>query len=462
MGARPGFFSCAFGGGTQVMGSSAPGDLTIEAGRTARWPIVRRPDGSTNANCREALTLGGHRARGIAMGWVALKMLLGDRAKFSGILLGLTFAALLITQQGSIFCGLMLRTAAQITDISGADLWIMDSNVRFIDDVKPMIEDNLYRVRGVDGVLWAVPLYKGMGQAKVSFADRKTNRRIDVIESVILLGLDDVSLVGAPRHLYVGKTIDLWKPDAVIVDKVGLRKLFPRQGGETARTDEDLQWFLGRQLEMNDHRAVIVGICETTRTFQSNPVVYATYSRALAYAPQPRMPLTYILARSEPALDPIAVATRIHIRTGLKAKTSDEFQWMTMMYYLRYTGIPINFGLTTLLGFLVGTAIAGQMFYNFTLENLRQFGTLKAMGLTNAGVTWMVLLQATVVGLLGYCLGVGLAAAFGFLVRGTELAFFTPWQLLPITAAAIVLICIFSSLMSLWRVIRLEPAIVFR
>ena len=110
------------------------------------------------------------------MGWVALKMLTGDRAKFSGIVLGLTFAALLVTQQGSIFCGLMLRTAAQITDISGADLWVMDANVRYIDDVKPMIEDNLYRVRGVDGVLWAVPLYKGMARAKVTFNDRVDRR----------------------------------------------------------------------------------------------------------------------------------------------------------------------------------------------------------------------------------------------------------------------------------------------
>ncbi len=278
----------------------------------------------------------------------------------------------------------------------------------------------------------------------------------------ILLGLDDVSLVGAPRHIFVGNAIDLWKPDAIIVDKVGLRKLFPGQGGESARTDEELRWFVGRQLEMNDRRAVIVGICETTRTFQSNPVVYTTYSRALTYAPQPRMPLTYVLAKAEPGEDPTAVASRIRIRTGLKAKTSEEFKWMTIMYYLKYTGIPINVGITTLLGFLVGTAIAGQTFYNFTLENLRQFGTLKAMGLTNERVAMMIVLQATVVGVLGYCLGVGSAAIFGMLVRGTELAFFTPWQLLPITGVAVVLICILSSLWSLCRVIWLEPAIVFR
>ncbi len=396
------------------------------------------------------------------MGWVAIKMLTGDRAKFAGIVLGLTFAALLITQQGSIFCGLMLRTAAQITDISGADLWIMDVNVRYIDDVKPMVEDNLYRVRGVNGVLWAVPLYKGMGQAKVAFNDRVTGERVDVIESVILLGLDDVSLVGAPRHLYVGRMVDLWRPDGIIVDKVGLRKLFPNQGGESARTDGELVRFLGHQLEMNDRRAVIVGICETTRTFQSNPVVYTTYSRALTFAPQPRMPLTYVLAKTMPGEDPADVAGRVHIRTGLKAKTSDEFRWMTMQYYLLNTGIPINLGATTLLGFIVGTAIAGQTFYNFTIENLRQFGTLKAMGLTNERLVGMILVQAASVGMLGYCLGVGLAGLFGLLSRGTELAFFTPWQLLPLTAAAVVLICMFASVLCLLRVVRLEPAIVFR
>src|SRR6478609_9659960 len=136
------------------------------------------------------------------MSWIALKMLVGDRAKFFGIVLGLTFASLLITQQGSIFCGLMCRTAGQIYDITGADLWVMDANVRYIDDVKPMTESSLYRVRGVDGVQWAVPLYKGNARAKLNSVgfDRqeKRYRTFEVIEQVIMVGLDDSSLVGAP------------------------------------------------------------------------------------------------------------------------------------------------------------------------------------------------------------------------------------------------------------------------
>ena len=87
---------------------------------------------------------------------------------------------------------------------------------------------------------------------------------------------------------------------------------------------------------------------------------------------------------------------------------------MTINYYLLYTGIPFNFGITALLGFLVGTAIAGQTFYNFTIENIKQFGALKAMGATNVRIVGMILLQALVVGLLGYGIGVGLAALFGW------------------------------------------------
>ena len=95
------------------------------------------------------------------MNWVALKMLTGNKGKYIGIILGVAFAALLISQQASIFCGMMLLTTSQIKDIDGADIWVMDPNVRFVDDVKPISENELYRVRGVEGVGWAVRLHKG-------------------------------------------------------------------------------------------------------------------------------------------------------------------------------------------------------------------------------------------------------------------------------------------------------------
>src|SRR5262249_47694396 len=151
----------------------------------------------------------------------------------------------------------------------------------------------------------------------------------------------------------------------------------------------------------NDRRAVIVGICKASATFQTFPIVYSRYSQATLFSPRERKVLSFVLAQGQPGLDPREVARRVQEQTGLRALTNEEFQWVTIRYYLERTGIPVNFGITVLLGFLVGTAISGQMFYTFTVENLKQFGALKAMGVSNLRIIGMSLLQALTVGTIG-------------------------------------------------------------
>jgi putative ABC transport system permease protein len=385
--------------------------------------------------------------------WVALKMLLGDRSKYFGIVFGVAFAALLMTQQASIFWGLLTNTTSQIKDVEGADIWVMDPNVRFVDDIKPLSEDDLYRVRGVPGVAWAVRLYKGLGRAR--FDDGN-------FQQVILLGLDDATMVGAPREIVLGSLADLRKPDAVIMDEAGYRYLWPGQPLE-----------LGKTFEMNDRRAVIVGICKASPTFQTFPIVYARYSQATRYVPSERKVLSFVLAQPEPGLDPREVCRRIELHTqpspgrpGLHAETREQFMWTTISYYLRRTGIPINFGITVTLGFVVGAAIAGQTFYLFTVENLKQFGALKAMGVTNARLVRMSLLQALVVGGVGYGLGVGGAALFGVamtrVASAVPPAFLMTWQILALSAVAVLVIVLLASVVSMRRVLVLEPAVVFK
>src|SRR5207302_10890530 len=144
--------------------------------------------------------------------------------------------------------------------------------------------------------------------------------------------------------------------------------------------------------------------------------------------------------------------------------TRDEFAWMTIRYFLGSTGIPVNFGITVLLGFIVGVAVAGQTFYLFTLESLKQFGALKAMGVSNARLTGMILLQATVIGLIGYSLGIGLAALFFESTKDIIhlMGFFIPWQVMVGTGVAVLAIVFLASVLSIRRVLILEPAIVFR
>ena len=272
--------------------------------------------------------------------------------------MGLTFAALLINQQGSIFCGLMLRTCGQITDITGADLWVMDPSVRYIDDVKPMLENNLNRVQGRGRSAVGRSAVQRQPPASRSIPDVSRGNQPTVIEQAILLGLDDTSLVGAPHSskILAGNLRDLRQPDAVFVDNVRLEKLYPKENwSELPKLGKAFyRRFLRRQFEMNDHRALIVGVCVATPTFQSNPVVYTTYSRAKSFAPQERKILSYVLAKAVPGVAPKVVAARIAAQTGLGAVSSDDFMWMTINYYMRYTGIPFNFGITAMLGFLVG------------------------------------------------------------------------------------------------------------
>ncbi len=378
-------------------------------------------------------------------------MLIGDRGKYLGLIMGLTFAALLITQQSSIFTGLMTRTYSFIDDLSQPDIWVMDPKVQFIDDVKPLQDTELLRVRGVKGVEWAVPLYKGLLKARLEDGN---------FQIVNVLGLDDATLIGGPPTMIHGQLSDLRRQDSIIVNDVGAETRLAKRPREPGGKPIPLQ--VGDELEINDRRAVVVGICRVSRTFQSQPVIYTTYNRATTFAPRERKLLSFILVKATDGSDPGELARKIALSTGLAAYTAKEFKKLSFDFYMKNTGIPINFGIAVMLGFFIGTAIAGQTFYNFTLENLRYFGTLKAMGTTNAVLLRMIVLQALVVGVQGFGLGVGGAALFGYLMGGTQLAFRLIPEILILAGAAITVIVIFSALISIRKVMKLEPAIVFK
>ncbi len=378
-------------------------------------------------------------------------MLVGDRGKYLGMIAGVFFSALVITQQASIFTGLMTRTFGFITDTNLADIWVADPRVQFVDDIKPMQDTELLRVRGVEGVKWAVPLYKGLLRARLPNG---------LFQNCNLIGVDDATLIGGPSQMVEGSLSDLRRADGVIVDIVGAKGRLAAPPSTPGGPRKPLQ--IGDVLELNDRRAIVVGLAKTTRTFQSQPVIYTTYSRAMSFAPRERKLLSFILVKAAPGIEPEALAERIRKDIGLSAYTPEQLTKLTINYFVKYTGIPINFGIAVFLGFIVGTAIAGQTFYSFTSENLRYFGTLRAMGASPWTLVGMITLQAAVVGVVGYGLGVGAASLFYHVSRNSELAFRLPWQLLCISAGAVTLVCLISALISARKLLKLEPAIVFK
>lgn len=376
------------------------------------------------------------------MNYVALKMLYGDRAKYLMLLCGLTFAVMLIVQQGSIFWGLMIWSQSSVTNLN-VPIWVTDPGIAQVDEVKPIADTAVDRVRSVPGVEWAVPLYKGLLRARLSNGD---------YHQITLTGLESSTLIGRPAEVLEGRFEDVLQPDAVVLDQWAVE----RMGGPTVIK-------IGTVFELNDKLARVVAIAKTQKSFTNIPVVYTTYERAIRYIPRERRTLSYVLAKAKDGVPVAEVTKRIHEQTGLGAFTAEEFGWKTIGWVLKNTGIGINFGTTILLGFIVGMAIAGQTFYLFTVENLRQFGALKAMGASTFTLARMILLQAFTVGLTGYGVGIGLATVFGyFSARSGGLPFIETWQLLLLVLVALLAICTFSALISIIKLARLEPAIVFR
>lgn len=375
---------------------------------------------------------------------IALKMLVGDKAKYLLLVSALSFAALLMTQQGAVFLGLLRWTTATIRN-TNVPIWVVDPLVEQVNEIQTMRDTDLNRVRSIKGVEWAVPFYFSIQQAKLDSGKFKP---------VQLMGLDATTLVGAPTHMLEGRLESLWQANSVIIDQVGVERL---------SIGRDRPIGVGDTFEINDHEARIVGVCEAERSFFGYPYVYTTYERAVQFAPPVRKTLSYILVKQQEGLSAEEVARAIEKDTGLKAYTEEEFKVSTVHWYFENTGIPISFGTTILLGFLVGVAVSGQTFYSFVLENLPHLGALKAMGASNTTLRRMLLTQALFVGIIGYGVGIGLTSIFGRIsLTSQRLPFFMPYSILGVTLAAILAICIFAALLGIRKVQRLDAAEVFR
>jgi putative ABC transport system permease protein len=378
------------------------------------------------------------------MNFVALRMLIGDRSKYFGLVFAIAFCTFLLENQTSIFANIMRRTASQILDVTDAEVWVMDPQTEYWDQTKALKDTDLTRVRGVPGVAWAVRLFKGNPVAKTLSGKFAVS---------ILIGLDDATLSGAPRKMLLGSWERLREPDSVVIDQAGYVLLYPGEPLE-----------LGRILEMNDHRVTVVGISDASPPFLSAPVMHTRYSEALNFLGRERAQLSFIIARAMEGTSPEQLATRIAGATALRARTTRQFMGDCITYYMKNTGIPVNFGITILVALVVGTVVAGQTFYLFTVENLKQFGTLKAMGVTNLRLVGMILLQAASVAALGFAIGTGIAATF-FEITLRQLAtrgMVLMWECAAITAGCIFFVAAVASLLSIRRVLVLEPAEVFR
>ena len=392
---------------------------------------------------------------------LALKMLFGDTAKYLMLVAGIAVATFLMAQQTAVFCGLMNWTKSTLRNVP-APIWVVEEKVEQVNETNPLLDTDVARVRSVSSVAWASPIYSGIQRVRLE------NGNFKMIQ---LIGIDSNTLAGAPAKMLEGDLMKLRLPHSVIIDDLGVTRL-ARKRGEKVK--------VGDVFELNDQEARVVGIADAMTSFTGGPYVWTTYERALQYVPPQRKMLQAVICAPRAGVSLDQAVADIQRETGLKAFVNreadfsefwaqrgggktDNFNVSTVWWYVKNTGIPISFGTTVIIGLLVGMAVSCQTFYSFVLENMRHLGALKAMGASNGTLCLMLITQAFTVGFIGY--GIGLLGTAGFAMgalKNEQPPFYMP-EFVPFAVLGVVLgICTLAALLGIWRVSKLEPAMVFR
>ena len=391
---------------------------------------------------------------------MALTMLVGDRAKYAGLLFGITLTAFLVTFAMSFLSGFLTRGFALITE-NRADVWVMDPTVESDELTTNLPASALGRVRSVRGVESAVPLALGTVEA------RFPNGRFQPFQ---VIGVDDSTLDGVPPMNDGGTATVLRAPDAVVVDPGGTRGKL-----QTPVLKAD-QWSYGKpdvhaptrplasgdELMVNDHRVWVAGRSEGLSRFPPRPLMYTTFSNADRILLSERRRLTFVLVTAMPGLPPRRLAARIEAQTELRARTSEDFKADTVRWYLANSEDVEDVGWMLSLAVVIGLGVTGVMLYMFTSENLWQYAVLSAMGATPRILLTMIFAQAGLCALLGTGMGVGLCAIVGqFSAIAVHYPFRMMWFAPLVGGTTIVLVSVIAAALSARPVLKLQPMVVF-
>jgi putative ABC transport system permease protein len=375
------------------------------------------------------------------MALLARRNLFHDRIRFAVTLTGIVFALVLIIIQFGLFLGFTTTTSNNI-DHSHADLWIVFHGVGYFDTGRMFSERKFYEVLATPGVQRAEKYIQNFAYWKKPDGG---------VENVQVIGFHPGSGLGEPWNIVQGDVLDVKLEDGVIVDDLYMEKLGVQK--------------IGDRVEIGDHRARVVGFTHGIRSFTTSPFVYTSFKNSLNYTrPEAREDqLAYILIKTTPGFAAAEVQKnlRAHL-TDVDIYTSEEFSRRTRFYWMFTTGAGLAVLTAALMGLIVGVAVVAQTIYAATMDHIREYGTLKAMGATNRYLYRVLIEQAVWSAVLGY--GFAMIVAH-FIVQGSEKG--GALILMPLSMKIgmlflAIFMCIAAALVSINKVTRLDPAMVFK
>ena len=370
---------------------------------------------------------------------LAQRNLFHDKVRLTVTLTGIVFSVVLIVVQLGLFIGFTTATS-NLIDHSGADLWITSKNVPYVEQGVAFSERKLNQVRAVEGVADAQKIIARWTQWK---------RHDGGQDSVQIVGINVDDRMERPWNLVEGRVEDLKSPDAVILDELYKQKLGVTRVGEV--------------FEIGGHRARVVGFTRGIRSFTTSPYVFTTFKNAQDYTALREDQTMFILVKVAPGADLQRVRRDLldHV-TDVEVFTTAQFSRMTTFYWMFTTGAGVAVLIAAALGLVVGFVVVAQTIYATTVDHIREFGTLKAMGAPNSYVYKVIMKQAAISAVIGYVLGMIVSA---FVVHASQkggAAILMPTSMAVGMFFLTLTMCVGAALVSINKVTRIDPAMVFR
>lgn len=371
---------------------------------------------------------------------LARKNLFHDKLKFVITVSGVAFAVTLVLIQVGLFLGLLKNATITIEHL-GADIWVTSRNTPNVDFAHAFPESRVERVRSIPGVERADNLI-------VAFMNVTLPSGAE--EGTLVYALEDFDAWRFPWKVVEGQPSDLRRGNYVFIDDSAVRRFGPFAVGQYRE-------FLGTRLK-------IIGRTQDARSFTTTPLSFMDYALAKRLLPASRYDqTTYILVRLRPGADVEQVRAEIQRRMPYNdVYTSAEWAARSRHYWLSNTGIGFNMYMTVFLGCLVGIVVVAQTLYTSTMEHLKEFGTVKAIGGSNRDIYGILARQAIISAVVGFVLGVIPSFVARAMVRRADLELIIPPLLVGLVFVGTLGMCLAAAMISFRKVASIDPALVFR
>jgi putative ABC transport system permease protein len=370
---------------------------------------------------------------------LASRNLFHDKVRLSVTLTGIVFAIILIVVQMGLFIG-FTGTTSGVIDHSGADIWVASKGVPFFEVAVPFSQRKLYQLLSIPGVANAKKLFVRVGNWK---------RADGAEQQIIIVGFDPLTRYGGPWNVVQGDERDLTAADTVFIDQLSRDMLGVQRLGDTA--------------EINGHRARVVGFTKRIRSFTTQPYVFTSYKNSVKYGGIRDDQTVYVLVKTDQGADVEQVRQAIAERvSGVDVYARGAFSFRQRVYWMITTGAGFGILIAALMGLIVGVVVVSQTIYATTMDHIREFGTLKAIGASNRYLCGVLIRQALLSALIGYAIGIAACYAIVWFARDAGMALLLPWQLSAAMLVLTVVMCVLASLLSISKVTRLEPGMVFK